>query len=98
MVNIIGWREYFTFVDVVDFNCFKNLCLYEMSDTAFCHNRDRYSILDSLDHFWIAHSGYTAGCTDICRDTLKCHDSTCACFLSNLCLLRCGNVHDNAAF
>ena len=98
VVHIIGRREDFGFVNVVNFNSFQNLCLYKMSDTAFCHNRDRNSILDALDHFRVAHTGDAARCTDISRDTLQSHDCTCTCSFGDLCLFRCGDVHDNAAF
>ena len=98
MINIIGRGEYFTLINVVDFDRFENLSLHEMSDTAFCHNRDRNSILDALDHFRVAHTGDAARCTDISRDTLQSHDCTCTCSFGDLCLFRCGDVHDNAAF
>ena len=53
---------------------------------------------EELDHFRVAHTGDAACGTDISRDTLQSHDCTCTCSFSDLCLFRCGDVHDNAAF
>ena len=97
MVNVIRRGENFALVDVVDFDGFEHLRLYKVTDPAFCHNWDRNGFLDAADHFRIAHTGNAACCTDVCRDTLQRHNGTCTSFLCNMCLLRSGNVHDNAA-
>ena len=97
VVHIIGRREDFGFVNVVNFNSFQNLCLYKMSDTAFCHNRDADSLLDSLDHLGIAHAGHAAGCTDIRRDPLQCHNGAGTGCFSDACLFRCGYIHNDTA-
>lgn len=97
MVDVISWAQYLTLIDVVDVDSLQDLCLSDMSDTAFCHDRDRYSLLDTLDHLRVAHTCYATGSTDISRDTLQCHDGTCAGFLCDLCLFRRRNIHNHTA-
>ena len=97
MVHIICRREYFTLIDIVNLDRFENLSLHKMTDSAFGHNRDSNSILDPLNHLRITHTGNTAGCTDICRYPFQSHDSTGTCCFRNLCLLRCGDIHDDTA-
>ena len=96
VIYIISRWKNFTLINVIDLDCFKKLSFYKMSDTALCHNRDRYCILNTFDHLRITHSWYTACCSDICRNTLQCHNCTCTCCLGDLCLLRCCYIHDNA--
>ena len=96
MVDIIRRGENLTLVDVVDFDGFKNLCLYKVADAAFCHNRNGNGFLNAADHLRITHTGNAAGCTDVCRNPLQCHNGTGTSFLGNMRLLRSGNVHDHA--
>ena len=84
-------------VDVIHLDRLQDLCLCEVTDTALCHDRDADSLLDATDHFRVAHTGYAAGCTDVCRDALQCHNSTSAGCLCDLCLFRCSYVHNDAA-
>ena len=97
MVDIIRGGENLTLVDVVDFDGFEHLRLYKVANAAFCHNRDGNGLLDAADHFRITHTGNAAGCTDVCRNPLQCHNGTGTSFLCNMCLLRSGNIHDDAA-
>ena len=97
VVNIIGGGQHFRLIDVVDFDGFQKLRLYKMPDSALRHNRNTDRFLNALDHLRIAHSGYTAGCTNICRNPLQRHYRTRTRFLCNLCLFRCCNVHDDSA-
>ena len=98
MVNIISRRKNLALINIVDLDCFQNLCFHKMSDSAFCHNRNGNCFLDSFDHFRVAHSGNAACRADVCRNALQCHNGTGTCFLCDFCLLRCGNIHDNSAF
>ena len=97
VIYIVGGGEDFTFVDVVDFNGLKNLRLYEMTDAALRHDRNGNRLLNAANHAGVAHTGNTARRADVRRDALKRHDSARASLLGNLCLLRGGNVHDDAA-
>ena len=96
MIHIISRREHLTLIDIINLDCFENLSLHKMSDSAFCHNRDRNRVLDALDHLRITHTGNAAGGTDVCRNPLQCHNGTGTSFLGNMRLLRSGNVHDHA--
>ena len=97
MIHIISRREHLTLIDIINLDCFENLSLHKMTDSAFCHNRDRNRVLDALDHLRITHTGNAARCTDICRDPLQSHDRTGTGCFRDLCLLRCGNIHDDTA-
>ena len=48
--------EHLALINVVDLYCFKYLCLCKVTDTAFCHYRDRYRFLYRADHCRITHS------------------------------------------
>ena len=97
MINIISRRKNFTFINIVDLNGFQYLCFHKMSDTAFGHNRNGNCVLDPFDHFRVTHSGNTACCTDIGRNTLQGHNRTGTGSLGNFCLLRCCDIHDHTA-
>ena len=97
MIDIVGGRQYLAFIDIVDFNGLQNLGLHKVTDTALGHDGNGNGFLNSPDHFGIAHAGHTSGGTDVCRNALQSHNGTGSCLLGNLCLLRCGNIHDDAA-
>ena len=56
------------------------------------------SILNALDHCRVTPTGNTACSTDICGNPFQCHDSTGTGSFCNFCLLRCGDIHNHAAF
>ena len=95
--HIVSRGENFALVNVIDLNGFEDLCLHKMTDPAFCHNRNGYSLLNALDHLRIAHAGNAACRADICRDALQRHNCARACLFRDPCLLRGSNIHDNAA-
>ena len=97
MIYIISRRQNFGFINIINLDRLQQLRLYEMSDTAFCHDRNADCFLDPFDHFRVTHAGNTTGGADICRDTLQSHYSAGTGCFCDLCLLRCGNVHDHAA-
>ena len=98
VVNIVSRREDFTFIDVVDLDGLEDLRFDKVTDAAFRHDRDGDGFLDALDHFRIAHAGYAARFADVGRDAFECHDGCSAGCFRDPCLLRCGDVHDDAAF
>ena len=97
VVLVICRREHFTLVDIVDLDRLQDLCFCEMTDTALCHNRNADSFLNAANHFRITHTGHTAGCTNVCRNAFQSHNGTGTGCFSNLCLFRCGNVHNDTA-
>ena len=52
--------------------------LHKMTDPAFCHNRNGYSLLNAFDHLRIAHAGNAACRADVRRNTLR-HNCARAC-------------------
>src|SRR5574344_743246 len=56
MVDIIGGAKDLGFIYIIDFNGFKNLGLYKVTDTAHGHDRNRYRVLYPFDHLRVAHS------------------------------------------
>ena len=97
VVDVIGGREDFALVDVVDLDGLQDLRLDEMADAAFRHDRDGDGLLDALDHRGIAHARDAAGRADVGGDTLERHDGAGAGGLGDLRLLRRRDVHDDAA-
>ena len=97
MEHIVRRGENFTLVNIIDLDGFEDLCLHKMTDPAFCHNRNGYSLLNALDHLRIAHAGNTTCRADVRRNTLQRHNCTRACLFRDPCLLRGSNIHDNAA-
>ena len=98
MENVIGRGKNFAFVDVVNFDGLQNLRFCKVTDATFCHDRDGNGVLDSLDHFRVAHSGDSSGGSDVGRDAFKGHDGGGACGLGNFGLFGGGHVHNDAAF
>ena len=97
MINIISRGKNLALINIVNLNSFQNLRLYKVADTALGHDRNGNRLLDALDHLRVAHAGYAACGADISRNPLQRHDSAGTCRLGNPCLLRSGNVHDDAA-
>ena len=97
VVGVVGWRQHFGFVDVVDVDGLEDLCLGEVSDAAFRHDGDGDGGLDALDHGWVAHSGHAAGRADVGGDALERHNGRSSGGLGDAGLLGGGDVHDDAA-
>ena len=97
MEHIIRRGKHFALIDVIDLNGLENLSLHKMADAAFCHDRNGYSLLNTLDHLRVAHAGNAACRADVRRDALQRHNCAGACFFRDPCLLRGGNIHDDAA-
>ena len=97
VIGVVSRREYLGFVDVINFDSFKQLSFDEMTDAAFSHNGDGNGFLDALDHLGVAHAGDATSCADVGRDALKCHNCAGACLFGDSCLFGRGYVHDYAA-
>ena len=97
VVVLVGGREHFGLVNVVDFEGFKNLGLDEVTDAALCHDWNRDGFFDFDDLGGIGHAGYAAVLANIGRHSLKRHYSACAGVLGDPGLLGGHDVHDDAA-
>ena len=98
MVGVVGRREHFGLVDVVDVDGLEDLCLGEVPDAAFRHDGDGNGRLDALDHGRVAHAGHAAGRADVGGDALERHNGRGSGGLGDAGLLGGGDVHDDAAF
>ena len=94
---VIGHGKDLALVDVVNLNCLQDLRLYEVSDAGLCHNGDRNSLLDLVDHFGVAHASNTSVLANVRRDALQGHHSHGSSSLGNLGLLHVNHVHDDTA-
>ena len=56
MVHIVGRGENLALIYVVNLYGFKYLSLDKVSDTAFCHDRNRHCLLNTFNHLGVAHS------------------------------------------
>ena len=97
MIHVVGGRQHFTLVDVVDLNGLQDLGLGEVADAALGHDRDGNGLLDPLDHLGVAHAGHAASRADVSGDPLQRHHGASAGFLGDAGLLRGRDVHDDAA-
>ena len=97
MVNVIGRTEHLTLVDIVNLYGLQYLCLGNVADAALCHHGYAHGLLNTANHFRVAHSRYTTCCTYIGRNSLKCHHGACSCLFGYACLFRGCNVHNNSA-
>ena len=97
VVNVVGRGEDLALVDIVDLDRLEDLRLNKVADAALCHDRDGNGLLNAADHAGVAHAGYAASRADVRRDALERHDRAGTGLLCDLCLLRGGNVHDDAA-
>src|SRR5258708_18175884 len=84
VIFLIGRRQDFALVDVVDANSFQDLRLDKMTDAAFCHHRNADRFHNALDHAWIAHTGYAPLHPNISGDSLKGHDGASTHVFSNI--------------
>ncbi len=97
VVGLVGGREDFRLVNVVDLQRLEHLCLDEVPDPRLGHDRDRDRLLDLADHRRIGHPRDAAVAANIGRDALQRHHRGGASVLGDLRLLRRDDVHDHAA-
>ena len=98
MVDVVGGGEDLGLIDVVDVDGLEHLSLHKVANAALGHHGDGDRRLDALDHVGVAHTAHTACGADVGGDALERHDGAGAGLLGNACLLRCRNVHNDAAF
>ena len=97
VVLLVGGREDFGLVDVVDAEGLKDLRLNEMPDAALRHDRHRDGLHDFLDPRGVGHTGHATCCTDVGGNALERHDGDGAGVLGDFRLLGVHDVHDDAA-
>ena len=97
MIRVVGRGEDLGLVDVVDLDGLQDLGLDDVADAALGHDGDAHGLLDTADHGGVAHTADTAGGADVGGDALEGHDGAGAGLLGDACLLRRGDVHDDAA-
>ena len=98
VILIVGGREHFALVDVVDLDGLQDLRLDEVADAALRHDGDGDGVLDALDHLGVGHTGDAARRADVGGDAFERHDGARARFLCDPGLFGRGDVHDDAAF
>ena len=96
-LRLVGRRQDFRLVDVVDAERLEHLRLDEVADARLGHDRDGDGVHDPLDHLGVAHAGDAAGCADVGGHALERHDGDGAGILGDLGLLGGDDVHDDAA-
>ncbi len=97
VVVLVGRRQHFRLVDVVDAQRLENLRLDEVADARLGHDRDGHRVHDPDDHRRVAHARDTASGADVSRDALERHHGDRAGILSDLGVLGRDDVHDDAA-
>ena len=98
VVGVVGGRQHFRFVDVIDFDGLQDLSFGEVTDAAFGHHGDGDRLLDAPDHGRVAHAGHAASGSDVGGDALQRHDGAGAGGLGDASLFGGGHIHNHAAF
>ena len=97
VVDLVGRREDFRLVDVVDAQRLEHLRLDEVADARLGHHRDGHRVHDPDDHRRVAHARDAAGGANVGRHALERHHGDGTGILGDLCLLGRDDVHDHAA-
>ena len=97
MINIIGRRKNLALVNIVNLYSFEYLSLNKMTNTAFCHYRNRYCLLNTFNHLWIAHTRNASCSSNIGRNSLQSHYCTRTSSLSDTSLLWGCYIHYHSA-
>ena len=98
MVDIVGWTQHLTLVDIVDLDGLQDLCLCDMTNAAFRHYGDTHGFLNATNHLGITHAGDTTSGTDIGWDALKGHHGAGTCCLGDTSLFGGCYIHNHTAF
>ena len=96
-LRLVGGREDFGLVDVVDLERLEHARLGEVADARLGHDGDRHGLLDPADHRRVAHARHAAVTADVGRHALERHHRGGARRLGDLRLLGVDDVHDDAA-
>ena len=97
VVCLVGGRQHFALVDVVDTQGLEDLRLGEVADPSLGHDRDRHGALDRLDQGRVTHAGHAALGPDVGRHALESHHRHCAGILGDASVLGGDHVHDDPA-
>ena len=74
VVVLVGHRQHFGLINVVDLGGFEDLGLDEVADARLRHDGDGHGLLDALDHLRVAHARDAAVRADVGGDALEGHD------------------------
>jgi hypothetical protein len=96
VVRLVGRRQHFGLVDVVDTERLQHLRLGEVPDAALGHDRDRHRLLDAFDHRRVAHTSDSPVAPDVGGHSFERHHRDCTRVFGDLRLLRVDDVHDHA--
>ncbi len=94
---IVGRGKHFAFIYEIHTKTLQDLCLNEVSNSAFGHDGDRNGILNTFDHAWIAHSSDAAVGANVGWNSLKRHDRLSARIRRDFRFFRVNHVHNDAA-
>ena len=72
--RLVGRRQDFAFVDVVDAERLQDLCLHEVADAHLRHDRDRDRRHDLFDLVQVRHARDAAFAADVGRHAFERHD------------------------
>ena len=97
VILVVGRRQHFGFVDVVDAELLQDLCLGEMADAHLGHHRNRHRVHDPANELEVAHARDAAGRANVGRNALERHDGDGAGFLRDDGVVGGDDVHDDAA-
>src|SRR5436189_2801815 len=75
VVTLVGGREHFALVNIVNAYSFEYACLHEVPNAALCHDGNAHSVHDTLDHLRVTHAGHAALDTNVGGHSLQRHDS-----------------------
>ena len=97
VVRLVGRREDFRLIDVVDPERLEHLRFDEVADPRLRHDRDGHGGHDPLDHRGVAHACDATCGADVRWHALEGHHGDGAGVLGDSGVLRGDDVHDDAA-
>lgn len=98
MVLVISRGEDFVFVDVVDFEGFKDLVFNNVVDVGFGYDGDGDGGLDFFDYFWVGYVGDIVDFVDVGGDVFEGYDGDGVGFFGDVGLFDVGDVYDDVVF
>src|SRR6202166_2228533 len=98
MMSLVGRRQHFGLVDVVDAEFLQDLRFRKMSNAALRHHRNRNSGHDLANLFRRSHARNPALRADLLRHPLEGHDGDGSRLFRNRSLLSIGHIHYDTAF
>ena len=97
VILVVGGRQNFRFVDVVDAELLQNLRFGEVADANLRHDRNGDGVHDAADQVDRAHARDAAGRADVGRNAFERHDGDGAGLLGDRGVFGRDDVHDDAA-